>query len=531
MKNRNFKNYKSAPNKSAQKKVPMKQDDLKNKIYAWILLVAMVFWSIGSVLGIIAFASKKTANNGVITASAEEVSTVAETEDYSFNSVLFGGFTFGTNSSAVNTIASGLKIRPIFDENDIIDGYEVDTFDLDGNVLTTVSPTGGAVDCTFAVNVQGVMQNWVIPLTFSYLGGVSSSDLIFQQEKISYNFSDVLRFDYLRDGSVDLTLLFDLSSVINLSYGAYLYSPSVGKLGGFSPNKTVDLSYYQGYTLGESAGYDNGYAEGESAGYDNGYVKGQLQGYEQSRNGFFSGDFDITFYTNNVNNFINFNSSEIVVNGGTINFDQFSTSLLEFASELGQDTFNCTGWQLSFNGKTSYVSYSQFKLYGNLSRFSSLQNNFFDSGNVVELYVDSWSVSNRKLTSWIFDEENSNYVLSLASFDDDDLIVGISCIYPNIPAVNLFSVSSGSENIGIILSADTSLYYSGYNVGYENGYTNGVAESNEYSFAGLLGAVIDVPVKTFTSLFNFEILGVNLSSFFYALLTVATILTIVKLVL
>ncbi len=68
----------------------------------------------------------------------------------------------------------------------------------------------------------------------------------------------------------------------------------------------------------------------------------------------------------------------------------------------------------------------------------------------------------------------------------------------------------------------------GYNDGYNAGYDDGISDTNQYTFSNLLGAVIDVPVNTFTNLFNFEIFGVNLTSFFLALLTFSLIIAIVK---
>lgn len=66
---------------------------------------------------------------------------------------------------------------------------------------------------------------------------------------------------------------------------------------------------------------------------------------------------------------------------------------------------------------------------------------------------------------------------------------------------------------------------------YNKGYLAGIENTNEYTFTGLLGAVIDVPVKTFMGLFNFEILGMNMASFFTSLLTICIILAVVKLIL
>lgn len=69
----------------------------------------------------------------------------------------------------------------------------------------------------------------------------------------------------------------------------------------------------------------------------------------------------------------------------------------------------------------------------------------------------------------------------------------------------------------------------GKNVGFENGYSKGISESNDYTFLGLISACIDAPITYFTSLFNFELLGVNLSAFLTGLFTLCVIVTIVKL--
>lgn len=78
-------------------------------------------------------------------------------------------------------------------------------------------------------------------------------------------------------------------------------------------------------------------------------------------------------------------------------------------------------------------------------------------------------------------------------------------------------------------------YTQGYNVGkndgYNLGYNTALNNRDIYTFDNLLSAVIDVPVRTFTSLFNFEILGVNLSGFFLGLLTCCIVITIVRLLL
>lgn len=69
----------------------------------------------------------------------------------------------------------------------------------------------------------------------------------------------------------------------------------------------------------------------------------------------------------------------------------------------------------------------------------------------------------------------------------------------------------------------------GYQNGYNAGKTAGIQQANDYTFIGLLGAVVDAPIQAVTGLLNFDLLGFNLADFCFALLTLALILTVVRL--
>lgn len=73
-------------------------------------------------------------------------------------------------------------------------------------------------------------------------------------------------------------------------------------------------------------------------------------------------------------------------------------------------------------------------------------------------------------------------------------------------------------------------YDLGYNVGFNSGYSEGAEDSNQYTFLNLISATIDAPIKYFQSLFNFELLGVNLQGFLTGLFTLCVIVTIIKIV-
>ena len=71
----------------------------------------------------------------------------------------------------------------------------------------------------------------------------------------------------------------------------------------------------------------------------------------------------------------------------------------------------------------------------------------------------------------------------------------------------------------------------GYNRGYGVGFSAGVADANEYSFFGLISAVIDAPINAFTSLFNFNLLGVNILNLITGLVTLVILIALLKLIL
>lgn len=77
----------------------------------------------------------------------------------------------------------------------------------------------------------------------------------------------------------------------------------------------------------------------------------------------------------------------------------------------------------------------------------------------------------------------------------------------------------------------TNGYNTGKNDGYNLGYNQALENGEKYTFTALISSVIDVPVKAFTSLFNFEILGVNLSGFFLGLLTCCIVIGVIRLIL
>lgn len=77
--------------------------------------------------------------------------------------------------------------------------------------------------------------------------------------------------------------------------------------------------------------------------------------------------------------------------------------------------------------------------------------------------------------------------------------------------------------------ANTDLYNKWYIGRYQEGYNNGAESAGNYTFLSLVGAIVDAPIKAISNMLNFDLLGFNMMQFFYALITICIIITIIKL--
>ena len=138
--------------------------------------------------------------------------------------------------------------------------------------------------------------------------------------------------------------------------------------------------------------------------------------------------------------------------------------------------------------------------------------------------------------------------------NDNDRIVFYGFVKDSTVSATDFLVPTDVDTLYITTSEGQESYNSGFNAGVnsvksqyesqleavkENARQKGFAEAEamfnngntDYSFFGLISAVIDAPIKAIRGLLNFDILGVNMFSFITALLSMSVILMIAKLIL
>lgn len=145
-----------------------------------------------------------------------------------------------------------------------------------------------------------------------------------------------------------------------------------------------------------------------------------------------------------------------------------------------------------------------------------------------ELYQNGYNVGYNKG----FNDGNNNVINNPNNYDlyskyqydtnytngkNDGITIGENNIKNNPNNYDLYTKTQYDSN-----------YTNGKNIGYNTGYNKGVAESNDYTFIGLIGSVIDAPIKAFTGLFNFDLLGFNLLNFVKALFTLMVIIVVAR---
>ena len=133
------------------------------------------------------------------------------------------------------------------------------------------------------------------------------------------------------------------------------------------------------------------------------------------------------------------------------------------------------------------------------------------------------------------------------SFPDDYAGSGL------VSQVNFNIGNAGAEIDGVVISTNSSFYLQGYqngyneaitsdptgleqkgyDSGYDSGYKLGYADGNadivdDVKFYDLIFAVVDAPVSVMRTMFNFEILGVNLSAFLFSLFTLLLVVVLIK---
>lgn len=175
-----------------------------------------------------------------------------------------------------------------------------------------------------------------------------------------------------------------------------------------------------------------------------------------------------------------------------------------------------TGGGISELNGYSYASFSPFLA------FPFLENNFSsNSGNIqvgdIYTYFLPMIINGEFTDTGVFYTLNASNLVNTYEYQR-----GYSDGYGDGQSTAISDFQSSSEYENILNSE--------YNRGKNIGLTEGRADASDYSFFSLISAVIDVPLNAFRSMFNFDLLGVNVYNLLTALLTTGLVLAILKMV-
>lgn len=297
----------------------------------------------------------------------------------------------------------------------------------------------------------------------------------------------------------------------------------------------LEQQYNNGYTNGEAAGnqagYDQGYAEGESAGYDT--ALGELD--NMTTGVFESAAFIATVCGNAPSSGVYYERTfeftpNFVYSGVFFStlYDQINTFLISIGDEYW-DYVDRVNIEMVWTDENIF-DYQILPLY--------------ISGDYDVNYGVLYTVSGKS-----FELDASNYTsgdkrkLTINTNSIDPLMVNRILIRVGRPVdlLKSFTLYSPSESYGDgYADGYASGYLDGEGVGYINGgnaiykeaFNKGKAEglslSEDGSWRSLMLSVVEAPINTFQSLFNFEVLGLDMRAAFGSILAVCVVLLILK---
>ena len=547
---------------------------MKKKIDSLFALSVLVL-----ALGIFALACSWVPFQG----QCSESNNVAQAETVSAGSISNTDFVIGTTTDAKFWRSATPLVNGGYYSSNVI-GYMVKGLPKvsDFSAITLSSPFTYEVIISFSGLVNGTSHT--VTSTLSFTNNffeqpivAFSLDLVGSNDDLDMNFytdyvftGEVETFEQFRNNSfASRFCVFDYPSPVTVSYafndtGVDVTSETmtdnfrqflsiVNDLVAFSP---VDFASYGDYLLSNQGGSDPGLQQK----YDDLQKKYQDLLYDYS--------------------LVAPASTSIVQWGSTFKFSPvfgetslpadntvFYEGYTKFGSgvkTLGNEVFNDVSASLSIEKNAWYpssLSAGKYVCFG-------LPFNYVMTPNTTATYVFSTPVATKMMLG-VYDSErktvyfraflNNVSNVSFSAFDyrtsnSNDRIVFYGLV-DELPAVATdYLVPTDVDTLHITISAGQNGYDAGFNAGVisvksqyesqldavkESARQKGFAEAQkmfdngntDYSFFGLISAVIDAPIKAIRGLLNFDILGVNMFAFVTSLFSLAVVLMIVKLLL
>lgn len=193
----------------------------------------------------------------------------------------------------------------------------------------------------------------------------------------------------------------------------------------------------------------------------------------------------------------------------------------QLIAEGGTNPSSVLSYSKGDSGVKSYAIASQIphRVKLNLNRLSY----YFDNGG-QNTSTPSFSLETGSVPKvyYFFDTLSPMVpVASSASFESQLIPLYVTSdgtsFNPNLAYTRLEYLNYGSTQFTL-----------GKNEGYNSGYAAGIAAGKNNNFMSLITAVVDAPIKAFTSLLDFEILGYNMKNLALALLTAGLLIAAIR---
>lgn len=498
--------------------VPKKKEDKRTRVAAWVLIILIAFCTVCSFLTL-----------GMTVKNCEEAN--AE-EGYSETWVIIKNWTSFNFEVSINGTTAA------FDNVASVSFTSFKAF---------VSDTGNM----YGLNLgSGVVIGYFFSGSYTYFcpAPTSTSYDIWSKScgQITF-FSDtsVSEYSELRKWLDSNALKIDFSSFYEEGYQAGL---AEGKEAGYNDGykKGYNAGYNKGitdsgnYQAGYNAGYNAGYSKGAQSNdrYNEGYEAGLKAGLADLTNslGFFaSGTFYYKCYTDNISfvsrdysDYKALPSSYIFAYNNGVYFKNYGESLCTL-DNLDPDTYNffVISCDFGLNG-ASLQQYSIFNVirwngegFYSTGEFGSGCTFSFTDGTYLDLSTADNYFSFVDLTTYLSKKIRR---VDFWTSRIDIMFFGLLSNPSYNDAYNR-GFNDGSRDVG------DSAFSRGFSQGKTVGYNEGMNAAGKYTFLSLISAVVDAPIQAVAGLLNFNLLGFNMLSFFYALLTLAIVIAVVRLIL
>ena len=476
---------------------PKSNNDKRTLIVAWVLIVLIGFCTVCS------FLTLGLTFKDCVQAKADEVKT---------NSVLFPGFkeVYWRVSKTANKYKGA--------------GYQNENI-MNISLPIVKKPSNFTFDLCYIEFYYGEelldtgLSYTSISYTDLYILGLKDNTSVFiKADQLTYNFT--LKNGYLISKNYVPSVL-DKVEYIGF-YGSsdtqYFYN-----LGSFKVCNSKGYLYETGY----QDGYDKGINEGIQANITQNYIYNYLKewdcsvGYNDSLTN--KGKFKLT--SDNISIYAS-GYYPLIKNDKP---DNTKSYFIYLKANKNSKKFAYGYKDLIYKGLPEYTA---FAITINKNGLEYTTNCWLDKSGKLKSLEPSWNSGEYEDNTYMTDIVIETRIVEIQN-NTTEILKEIYNLqnYPNltITADEDIIISSSYQN-GYNTAKD---YY--YNLWYLNRYEQGrqagVEAAGKYTWLGLFGSIVDAPITALRGLLNFDLLGFNMFNAFSALVTLAIIIAIIRMVL